>query len=202
MLTSQSSRSRLRSSLTALVLAYLSVAILLTTPVVLSTSLSASKTVSTKQKPDAASEISAATTSLQSGQGPLGTGPISCSSRGPGGAYCGAAPSGESALASNTPSWTNITNSGPSREGGAVSYDAADGYVIFFGGLDATNKFLGDTWKFSGGIWTNITTSSGPSPRAPGQRLAGSPSGLSGAGRLRPGSSRGHPCPVRAAARP
>jgi len=67
-------------------------------------------------------------------------------------------------------SWTNITTSiGPSpRAGGSMAYDVADGYVILFGGETAgkTTNTLGDTWKFQGGSWTNITTSIGPSPRA------------------------------------
>jgi hypothetical protein len=65
--------------------------------------------------------------------------------------------------------WTNITQTtGPSqRVGGSMVYDAADGYVVLFGGLSTTTGFtpLRDTWKFLAGSWTNITTSSGPSPR-------------------------------------
>ncbi len=69
-------------------------------------------------------------------------------------------------------SWTNITSSsGPSpRVDGSMAYDAVDGYVVAFGGARLTGNgspaaFYGDTWKFLGSSWTNITSSSGPSPR-------------------------------------
>jgi len=51
-----------------------------------------------------------------------------------------------------------------------MAYDTADGYVILFGGAalsstGAATAVYGDTWRFLGGFWTNITSSSGPSPR-------------------------------------
>src|SRR2546428_432668 len=63
-------------------------------------------------------------------------------------------------------SWQNITMvSGPSaRAGASISYDAADGYIVFFGGQGPT-AFLGDTWKFSGGSWTSISASNNPGKR-------------------------------------
>ena len=124
------------------------------------------KSAVNQSKPYSPSEMNAAINSLKSEQGPLGTGPINCSTLGPGSAYCESASNGVSTLAAGTPSWTNITSSGFSRYLSAMSYDAADGYVILFGGIDTANNFLGDTWKFSAGVWTNITKSSGPSPRA------------------------------------
>ena len=62
-------------------------------------------------------------------------------------------------------SWASITTSGsPSpRSAGSMDYDAADGYVVLFGGLGYSNT--GDTWKFSGRVWTDITTCQHPSPR-------------------------------------
>jgi PKD repeat protein len=66
--------------------------------------------------------------------------------------------------------WTNLTSSlatAPSpREGESLVYDAADGYVLLFGGL-GRHGLLGDTWKFQGGNWTNLsgTLTRHPSPR-------------------------------------
>jgi YVTN family beta-propeller protein len=45
-----------------------------------------------------------------------------------------------------------------------MTYDAVDGYVLLFGG-ESNQGLLGDTWKFSAGVWTNMTTTAGPSPR-------------------------------------
>jgi hypothetical protein len=64
--------------------------------------------------------------------------------------------------------WTNITPfvSPPARYGGGMTYDAKDGYVVLFGGLEQST-YLSDTWKFVGGVWTNIssTASTPPLPR-------------------------------------
>src|SRR5437016_1521503 len=69
--------------------------------------------------------------------------------------------------------WTNITSvGGPSRRlAMSLAYDAADSYVLLFGGAGVGNV-LSDTWKFQGGVWTNITTVGGPSRRAAGASLA------------------------------
>lgn len=70
--------------------------------------------------------------------------------------------------------WTNITPShspGP-RYGAGLTYDAKDGYVVLFGGGYETQywctvtKLYHDTWRFSGGKWTRITTAVSPSARA------------------------------------
>src|SRR5213594_73723 len=45
-----------------------------------------------------------------------------------------------------------------------MAYDAADGYVLLYGGFDGNNTFpLGDTWEFHAGIWTQLFPSSTPS---------------------------------------
>src|SRR3989441_2220056 len=64
--------------------------------------------------------------------------------------------------------WTNITvtPSPPARDSGAATYDAADNYLLLFGGVGGATGGLKDTWKFSSGVWTNITSSSGPSARS------------------------------------
>jgi hypothetical protein len=41
------------------------------------------------------------------------------------------------------------------RSGTNLTYDAADGYVVLFGGENA-GTFLRDTWRFSAGAWTNF----------------------------------------------
>lgn len=69
-------------------------------------------------------------------------------------------------------SWRNITASlavAPSPRSYMdmeMAYDAADGYVLIFGGY-TYNGAVGDTWEFSGGSWTNVTgsLSVSPSPR-------------------------------------
>lgn len=72
------------------------------------------------------------------------------------------------ANSSTSARWTNLTlTSGPpGLMSAAVTDDPADGYVLAFGGLvggNATNQ----TWKFQGGVWTNLTAIAGaaPSPR-------------------------------------
>ncbi|MCI4357700.1 MAG: kelch motif-containing protein [Thermoplasmata archaeon] len=86
--------------------------------------------------------------------------------------------------------WQNITGmagAAPSpRSEGAMSYDPSDNYVLLFGGATAAGSPLGDTWTFSNGRWTNITSLEGgvngyttnlaPEPRA-GAAIADSPSG-------------------------
>jgi hypothetical protein len=70
--------------------------------------------------------------------------------------------------------WTNLTptvGSGPSaRFGVGMAYDAADGYVVLFGGCfdyAACSRVSGDTWTYLHGRWTNLTGSLAvaPSPR-------------------------------------
>lgn len=68
--------------------------------------------------------------------------------------------------------WVRLvpTHSPSARAFGALTYDSTDGEVLLFGGQGA-HGVLGDTWKFVGGAWTNITSVVGksgpvPSPRA------------------------------------
>lgn len=72
------------------------------------------------------------------------------------------------ANATVAPRWANLTPSSgpPGVMSAAMTYDAADGYVLAFGGLvdgNATNQ----TWEFHDGAWTNLTANVGvaPSPR-------------------------------------
>ena len=69
--------------------------------------------------------------------------------------------------------WTALHPSvSPSaRIAGAMTYDAADGYVVLFGGETHSGSLLGDTWTFSDGVWTqlatldNLTAHNAPAPR-------------------------------------
>ncbi|MDE1820203.1 MAG: DUF835 domain-containing protein [Euryarchaeota archaeon] len=65
--------------------------------------------------------------------------------------------------------WTNITTTsgvGPSaRMWTGMTYDAADGYLLLFGGYaPLTNNAYGDTWGFFAGHW-HLLSNTGPSPR-------------------------------------
>jgi hypothetical protein len=65
--------------------------------------------------------------------------------------------------------WTKLSPSrAPSPRGGSMmTYDATDGYVLFFGGCNSSNCShpFSDTWTFSGGIWTHPMPTTHPSPR-------------------------------------
>jgi hypothetical protein len=50
------------------------------------------------------------------------------------------------------------------RDRAAMAYDAADGYVVLYGGTNSAGAALGDTWKFVGGNWTNLSASVSGSP--------------------------------------
>jgi len=56
------------------------------------------------------------------------------------------------------------------REWAGLVYDAADHYVLLFGGLTGSGPtprvFSAETWKFVGGVWTNLTGSVVGSPSA------------------------------------
>lgn len=57
--------------------------------------------------------------------------------------------------------WSMVTPSasrGPgATEGGSMVYDAADGYVLYYGGfVPASSTYSTATWKFQGGVWTQL----------------------------------------------
>jgi hypothetical protein len=74
--------------------------------------------------------------------------------------------------------WSNITstaspthaNSPIERQYPNVVYDAGDGYLLMYGGQGtAGHGALGDTWEFSNGVWTNVTSRvPQPAPSAAG----------------------------------
>ena len=63
--------------------------------------------------------------------------------------------------------WSEVTASiaPPGRWGGAMVYDAADGYLLLFGGRNDT-QFFDDTWSYDATGWHQIVTSVAPSPRS------------------------------------
>ncbi len=69
-------------------------------------------------------------------------------------------------------SWSrlNLTPSPPPRMRPAMVWDAADGYLLLFGGYTGSTGSvpIGDTWAFNGTAWANLTSSvgTGPGPRA------------------------------------
>ena len=66
--------------------------------------------------------------------------------------------------------WTDLTSSvgaaPPAREAGSAVYDAADGYVLLFGGKSNTTQLIRDTWTYHAGVWTNLTPSLAVQPPA------------------------------------
>lgn len=74
--------------------------------------------------------------------------------------------------------WTNITvSAGPApstRWSPGMAYDAADGYVVLFGGhSDRPDRTFADTWEFVHGKWTNVTgTTGGTPPQRMGEGMA------------------------------
>lgn len=72
--------------------------------------------------------------------------------------------------------WENI--SGPvapsARYGSAEAFDAADGYLLLFGGIGpsgVSTRTFSDTWILENGSWTNITSTAGHPP-APYEAMA------------------------------
>ncbi len=56
-------------------------------------------------------------------------------------------------------SWSNVTSGiSPPNDGGAMAYDAADGYILWVAGN-------GGTWTFSNGTWTHLNPPTYPSAR-------------------------------------
>ncbi len=64
--------------------------------------------------------------------------------------------------------WTSVATSAapsPRAEFGMV-YDIAQSYVVLFGGVDLSiSQDFGDTWTYSAGVWTPLTTTPHPAAR-------------------------------------
>ena len=66
----------------------------------------------------------------------------------------------------------NLTVSPPAIQGAGIAYDAADGYVVLFGGFDGgipngSSSHPSVTWEYHAGNWTDLTPTAGTPP--PGQ---------------------------------
>lgn len=85
------------------------------------------------------------------------------------GGSTGYGPNGETwvFLTYPTGAWSEIfpTVSPSPRSYMAMAYDAADQYVVLFGGLSATGTALGDTWEFSHNMWVKLAPAKSPSAR-------------------------------------
>lgn len=74
------------------------------------------------------------------------------------------------APAASAGTWTNFPNDNPpTRFADTMTYDAADGYTVLFGGCGTSACPSNDTWIFEGGTWTQIFPHHAPSPRMGGQ---------------------------------
>ena len=68
--------------------------------------------------------------------------------------------------------WTklSLTHAPSPRDAATMEYDAADGYVVLFGGWvlseESTYVTTEETWKFADGSWTQLTPSSFPPARS------------------------------------
>jgi len=73
-----------------------------------------------------------------------------------------------SAAGVNPKTWTDLTNvelNAPSaRYLSMMVFDPSDGYVLLFGGADASGS-LSDTWSFVHGQWTELSPSNSPTGR-------------------------------------
>ncbi|HEV2166867.1 MAG TPA: kelch repeat-containing protein [Thermoplasmata archaeon] len=69
-------------------------------------------------------------------------------------------------------SWTNLTSASTAvpaaRADANLAFDSADGSVVMFGGYGATGLLstgtLSDTWLYSSGNWTKVSTTAAPPP--------------------------------------
>src|SRR5688572_27919115 len=53
----------------------------------------------------------------------------------------------------------------PARSDAAMSYDAARGKTLLFGGIGSIGTILGYTWEWDGSTWTQLSPANSPSPR-------------------------------------
>jgi hypothetical protein len=78
------------------------------------------------------------------------------------------------------------------RSDHALAYDATRGITVLFGGTDANDNYLGDTWEWDGQVWTEAHPAHSPPARA-GHAMSAAPGtsgvvlvgGVSGSGPVR-----------------
>lgn len=67
-------------------------------------------------------------------------------------------------------SWTNITTNASvsgapyPRDAAAVAYDGGDGYLLLYGGSNASGVAGNDTWRFENGTWSPVAVTGKPIP--------------------------------------
>src|SRR6267143_355467 len=168
---------RFRKSLLKLVMPILlmSLAILGVFPNALDRSSRVPQTTASSRAPE--QEFANALSTLKGGSGPASAGALTCTNDGPLAASCSANTASPTAspvpgfnTAADPATWTNLnltTPSPPPRQYASMTYDAADGYVLLFGGAGLTGGVgdLRDTWKFSAGSWTQLFPSTSPQQR-------------------------------------
>jgi hypothetical protein len=113
-----------------------------------------------------AAQLTAAESSLARGQGPANGTPTNCAGGPTGGVSCGGNSGRALTSGTGSPAWSQVTYPTPApRVGPAMAYDAHDNYVLLFGGYGTKTTYYGDTWKYSGGVWKQLTPSVAPPPR-------------------------------------
>ncbi|MDE1820925.1 MAG: hypothetical protein KGJ23_11265 [Euryarchaeota archaeon] len=121
----------------------------------------------------AAEELSAAQASLDRGMGPAASSPASFAQTSPPPApmsgHESSRPSSPLAVqtAGSGDSWSELSTPLPWHDV-SMAYDAADGYVVEFGGTPygSTGPFSGTTWEFASGAWTQLTPTISPGERS------------------------------------
>jgi hypothetical protein len=63
--------------------------------------------------------------------------------------------------------WSNLTliASPPPVSSMSLAYDEKDGYVLLFGGQNASGAYLSETWRFVGGVWLGLAPPISPPAR-------------------------------------
>jgi hypothetical protein len=110
-------------------------------------------------------EVTAASASLQRGDGPAAGAPESCTVTTSTGYSCSTAASTPTVFPTSA-TWSNITTKvvpAPSARQTVMVWDAADGYALLFGGyikVSGVQQYYGesDTWTYMNGVWTNVTS--------------------------------------------
>jgi PKD repeat protein len=120
----------------------------------------------------ATTPLDLAAASLSAGAGPAAGAAWSCSAGASAAATCERASRGTGAIPRTfSRNWTNETSSLPTAPAAAywtsMVYDAADRYVLLFGGTPSG----GQTWTFQNGRWTQITAGTAPGARFASQMV-------------------------------
>ncbi|HEV2519863.1 MAG TPA: PKD domain-containing protein [Thermoplasmata archaeon] len=115
-----------------------------------------------------ATELSEARVSLSEGAAPTDGAPLACDSIAST-VHCDLAATAAVGAGSTGPGlWANLTTKLASAPNGRVTqmaWDAGDGYVVLYGGYGCgLHCKEADTWSFSNGVWTNLTSTTSGTP--------------------------------------